>query len=382
MELKPGDGRRREAARRGDTDELREPRRHRVSLEHPDDAGRDDEDRRDSGERELKAGVEERVRVPAEEHGRTDEQRLPAVTLAAGEPGERAEAGCERRAHDGRMEPDGERVRRHRGQCRELGNVDSEAEEQDDGYGGAADRGDLEPVHGETVIEACRAEIVEQSLVDAGGPAEDDCLDHIASLAPQARRRVAAEPATDAVADPGDPAAASDDAVRLTAENRVNPLPAQPSRLVEPVRRSRRSLQLADEPEPRALRRRSPQRELEQDGLVHAKVPPAKHERLRPLVERSEPRRLLDLDHGPLGRADPSIKRAAVELGKSHTSPTPGDDYDRGAECRRPKARLRGCKTDRSERDRCTERRNDRRPGEVSKRKAETEIADECMWET
>jgi len=90
MELEPGDRRRREATRGRDADELRDFMGDRIALERPDDARRDDEDRRDRGERELEAGVEQAVRVPAEQDSGADEQRLPAVSLPRGEPGERA----------------------------------------------------------------------------------------------------------------------------------------------------------------------------------------------------------------------------------------------------------------------------------------------------
>ena len=228
MELEPRDGRGGEPARGGHADELRELVGHRVSLERPDDARHDDEDRRDRSERKLEPGVEERVRVPAEEHGCTHEQSLPAVTLTAGEPGERAEAGCERRADDGGMEPDRERVRPHRGQCRELGNVDPEAQEQDDGHSRAADRGDLEPVDGEAVVEACGPEVREQGLVHAGAATEDDRFDHVSSDTRLARRRVAGQPAPDAVADAGDTAAPPGHPERLSAQDHMDTLPPQP----------------------------------------------------------------------------------------------------------------------------------------------------------
>ena len=83
VELQPRHRRRREPARRRDADQLRELVRDRVALERADDARRDDEDRGDRGERELEAGVEERVRVPREENRCADEQRLPAVALRA-----------------------------------------------------------------------------------------------------------------------------------------------------------------------------------------------------------------------------------------------------------------------------------------------------------
>ena len=103
MELKPRHRRGGETARRRDADQLREPTRNGVALERADDSRRDDEDRGDRRERELEAGVEQRVRVPREKHGRTDEQRLPAVALPRREPRERAE----RRQRSRRARPTG-----------------------------------------------------------------------------------------------------------------------------------------------------------------------------------------------------------------------------------------------------------------------------------
>src|SRR5262249_12855690 len=207
------------------------------------------------------------------------------------------------------MEPDGERIADHREQRRRLSDVDSEADQEDERGSSTSNRGDFEPVHGETVVEARRAEVVEQTLIDVGGPAEDDRLDHVSSLAAQTRGRVAAQPATDAVADAGDASAPPDQPVRLTAQDCVDALPAQPLRLVEAVRRSRRSLQLAEEPEQRALRRRSPEWELEQGRLVHVKASPAKHERLHPLVEGSRPWPLPPPPPPPPGPPPPPTRR-------------------------------------------------------------------------
>ena len=245
-----------------------------------------------------------------------------------GEPGERAEGGGERRAHDGRMEPDGERVRRDRGERRELGDVDSEAEEQYDGCRSTADRGDLQPVHREAVVEARGPEVGEEALIHAGAPPENDRLDHVASLALESPRGVAAQPAPDAVTDAGDSPAPPDDPKRLSTQNRVDALPAQPRRLVEAVRRPGWSLQLAQEPQPCPLRRRASERELEEDRLVDAQRPPAEHERLHPLVEAPRSRRLLDLDVRPLRGTDPGREDAVVELSQSHAPPAQGDGDD------------------------------------------------------
>ncbi len=226
MELEPRDRGRRKTAGSRDADQLRELVRDRVSLERPDDARRDDEDRRDGGERELEAGVEERVRVPAEKHRGADDQRLPAVALTSREPGKRAQAGGECRAHHGWMNPDGESVGGHREQGGGLCDIDPEAEKEGDSRDAAPNGSDFQPVHGEAVVETRRSEVVEQPLIDAEGAAEHDRLDHIASLALQAERRVAAEPAADAVADAGDTATAPDDPPRLSTQDRMDPLPA------------------------------------------------------------------------------------------------------------------------------------------------------------
>ena len=248
------------------------------------------------------------------------------------------------------MEPDGERVRRHRGQCRELGDVDPEAEEQDDGHGAAPDGGDLQPVDGETVVEARCPEVREQVLIDAGGAAEDDRFDHVAPIARQTRRRVASQPASDAVADAGDAAAPPDHPERLSAQDRVDALPAQPLRLVEAVRRSGRSPQLSEEPEPRALWRRRPsERELQQGLLVGAHGSPAEHEHPHPLIEGSEPRRLLDLHQRPLRRADPGREHAVVKVSQPHASPPPGDCDDGARERRGSHTRIGGCESDGAE---------------------------------
>ena len=148
MELEPRDGCGREAARGRDADQLCELVRHRIALEGVDDPRRDDEDRGHGGKRELEARIEQRVGVPAEEEGCADEQRLPPVALAGGQPGERPERGGQRRPHNGRMKPDREGVRSDAEQRRDLGEVASEACEQAERGYATADRSDLQAVHG------------------------------------------------------------------------------------------------------------------------------------------------------------------------------------------------------------------------------------------
>jgi hypothetical protein len=71
MELKPDDRRRRDAARGRDRDD-RPRAAEGITLEHAVDARCEHEDRDDCRERQLKAGVEQRVRVRSEERRRPD----------------------------------------------------------------------------------------------------------------------------------------------------------------------------------------------------------------------------------------------------------------------------------------------------------------------
>ena len=273
MELEPGDRRRRNPAGSRDSDQLRELARYRIPLERSHDARRNDEDRGDGCKRELEAGVEEQIRVPAEEHGGTHQERLPPVALASGKPRKRAEPGGERGPYDRRMEPHCHRVSRDRQKHRDLREVAPEAQEQDHRCSPAANRRDLQPVDRQTVVQTRGPKIVEQPRVHLGRAAQHDRLDHLAPLTLQARRTVALEPPADAVARAGYSATAPDDPPRLAAQDGVNPLAAEPFRLVEAVRRSGRSPQLADQRQDRALGRCAAERQLEIDGLMGRKVP-------------------------------------------------------------------------------------------------------------
>src|SRR5215467_122616 len=135
------------------------------------------------------------------------------------------------------MESNGERVCRDRQQRRDLCEVAAQACEQEDGCHASANRCDLQTVDRKAVIEAGGAEVGEQRLLQIGGAAEDDCLDYVASLPLEPERAVGREPAPDAVADSRDAAAPARDAPRLRTQDGMNPLPPQPSRLVEALRR-------------------------------------------------------------------------------------------------------------------------------------------------
>ncbi len=118
-----------------------------------------------------KPGVEQRVRVPREEDGRADEQRLPAVALPRREPRERAERRNDSGTHDGRVETDRERVGRDGGERGNFGRDPAQAREQCyPRRPRSAIVDDLQAVDREAVVEARRAEVGEQRLARRGSP--------------------------------------------------------------------------------------------------------------------------------------------------------------------------------------------------------------------
>ena len=52
------------------------------------------EDGDDGGERELEPRIEERVRVPCEQHDRADEEQVPAIRRTGGQPRDGAQRAC------------------------------------------------------------------------------------------------------------------------------------------------------------------------------------------------------------------------------------------------------------------------------------------------
>ena len=98
VELQPGDRRGRNAAGGRDGEHARERPRQRVALEHAHRAAaRAAKIARTAANESWKPGSNSVVRVPPEQDERTEQERIPPVPLARGQPGERAE-----RARDSR----------------------------------------------------------------------------------------------------------------------------------------------------------------------------------------------------------------------------------------------------------------------------------------
>ena len=125
----------------------------------------------------------------------------------------------------------------------------------------------------------------------------------------------------------------------------MNALTAKPGRLVESVRRPAREPEDTDDREPGALRRRTPGRQVEEHGLVRAKLAPAKDERADPGAEPADARRFLRLDERTFGRADVRKEDAVLERVQATASPPPAGDGERarhtGAGERRQRGRRR-----------------------------------------
>jgi len=159
----------------------------------------------------------------------------------------------------------------------------------------------------------------------------------------------------------------------------VDALSAQPLGLVEAVRRPGRRPQLAEQPQPGALRRYSAERQLEQDRLVRPQRSPAENECPHPLVERSRPRRLLDLDERAFECPDPFCEHAPVQLCEAKASPAPARKGN-GAGSQRPaNARIAGRAGERGERRRHEQRRDQGQASDVRERAAKANRAGESV---
>ena len=139
--------------------------------------------------------------------------------------------------------------------------------------------------------------------------------------------------------------------------------------------------QLAEQLQPGPLRRRSTERELEQDGLVGPQRSPAEHERPHPLVEGPRSRRLVDLDQRPLEGADPRREHAVVELAEPRAPPTPGDGHERRGDRRPSNTRVAGREAQSGEGCGSEKCRECGQASEVREREAHTERPDERMRE-
>jgi hypothetical protein len=142
-ELREQDRRRCEATRAGDRDDLGERVRHRVPRQGLLEARDDDEDRPDGPERELEAGVQERVGAPGQQEGRAEEQEVPAITRPRGKPRQRGESTRDSGPDDGRLPADCEHVPTDRRERRDLSDEARQSDQIDEQDRAAGDQGDV-----------------------------------------------------------------------------------------------------------------------------------------------------------------------------------------------------------------------------------------------
>ena len=79
MELQPGDRRGGQAARGRDGDHQTQRLPERIALKRAVEARDEEEDRAHGGERELKAGIEQRVRIPRQQDDGADHKEMPTI---------------------------------------------------------------------------------------------------------------------------------------------------------------------------------------------------------------------------------------------------------------------------------------------------------------
>jgi hypothetical protein len=120
VELKPEDRRGREPAGGGDCDHGAEAVAQRIALQHALETWDEDEDRDHRSERQLKAGVEQRVRVPSQEDDRSDEEEVPPVCDPRCEPRDDAERSRDAGPDDRRLRADRDDVDHDRREGAEL----------------------------------------------------------------------------------------------------------------------------------------------------------------------------------------------------------------------------------------------------------------------
>src|SRR5581483_4848783 len=280
--------------------------------------------------------VVERVRVPAEEHERRDQQHVPAVALAAEEPRHRDRGARHRSADDRRLRADCHQVGEDRDERAEMApdTVEAEGERHRDDAG--CEQHDVLAGHGEQVQQPGAPERVLQAVGEAVLVPEQHALDDGPPLTSEPGRRGAAKPPAEPVGDAADPAAVTDDLPAVDRQDDVDTLAAQPRSLVEAVLRPPGGLHDRKEPHDRPLRRRAAERQLELDALVESHA--AKRPEPRELARDERSRTCLGGRDGNavFGPADLAGERAPVErVEPCAPPPAPEPERDR---CNEPEA--------------------------------------------
>jgi len=278
VELEPGDRRRREPAggryRHHEAQRLPEW----IALEHAHESRNQNEDRDDGGERKLEAGIEQRVRIPAEQNDRADEQEVPTVCGAGREPGQRAERTGHAGADDRGLSADREHVGADRSKRGELTHEPRYAQKPGENQRPARDVRNVLSGDGKQVVKARRPESLPEPVRQAGVLAEEHAFEHGCTLTVQSARDGTLEVLSQRVRDATESATVSDDAERMSAQHDMDAMATQPAALVEPVLRPTGLAQLSDRVDDGALWRRPPTRELEQHGLTDADLAEPKNQ--------------------------------------------------------------------------------------------------------
>jgi hypothetical protein len=190
-------------------------------------AGNDHEDRSDGGERQLKAGFQERVRIPHQEDGRAYEEEVPAIAGASAEPGERGQPTCYSRPDDGRLPADGDDVTCDREQRPKFPCESRNAQEPCQEKRAGDDVGDVLPGHGEEVVETRRPEAVSEPLLDPLVLPQDDPRDDGTPLSGHPGRKPSGNEGAEGVGEAPDAPSAPDHAVGVSRQDDMYALPAQ-----------------------------------------------------------------------------------------------------------------------------------------------------------
>ena len=228
------------------------------------------------------------------------------------------------------------------------------------------------------MVEARGTKPVAQALGERLLVAEHDARHHTTATTVEAPRDRACERSAERVADAGESASPANHDPAVGVQDDVHALVAEPGSLVEAMLRRARQSDRCRCLEQAALRWRSPERKLEEDGFTEAQPAEAPHLGRNAEREAGPARRPSGYEHGALGRVHSRKEDTSIQCVEAGASPPPAGERAASEE-KRGSQRLVRCgrrEHDESHPDGCAEQRES---GHVGAHQSDAERDDENM---
>jgi hypothetical protein len=334
------DRRGREPADERDGEDVDRAARHGIALREKPGSRHGDEHRGHGRERELEPRLEQRRGSPGQEHEGSPGQEVPPIARTGSEPGQRGERARHSGPDDRGLPADGEHVAGDARKDQELADRPGEPQEPAERVHPARNEGDVLTGDRQEVIQTGGAEVLAHALGQALVLAEHDSEHERSSqpVGPALDRRDDAFPK--AIADAPDPAAPSDLPPGRRVDDDVDPLPREPGVFVEALVGASWLPDAHDGLQDRATRRRTTDREHEQDALAHLRASVPAHL----CGDADRPARLSSgRRHHELGRgraSDLAGKHASLERLEPERPPPEPDRCERDGERHHPRTVL------------------------------------------